>query len=98
MHVKPANFADTATETAGKGSTLVSEVVETMDGIAASSKQIAEITSVINSIAFQTNILALNAAVEAPGQASRGAVLPSSPVKYATLPVAAPGRRKRLRH
>ncbi|MEW5190481.1 methyl-accepting chemotaxis protein, partial [Citrobacter freundii] len=59
-----SQLADTATETAGKGSTLVSEVVETMDGIAASSKQIAEITSVINSIAFQTNILALNAAVE----------------------------------
>ena len=67
-------LADTATETAGKGSTLVSEVVETMDGIAASSKQIAEITSVINSIAFQTNILALNAAVEAAraGEQGRG--------------------------
>ena len=69
-----SQLADTATETAGKGSTLVSEVVETMDGIAASSKQIAEITSVINSIAFQTNILALNAAVEAAraGDAGRG--------------------------
>lgn len=69
-----SQLADTATETAGKGSTLVSEVVETMDGIAASSKQIAEITSVINSIAFQTNILALNAAVEAAraGEQGRG--------------------------
>ena len=69
-----SQLADTATETAGKGSTLVSEVVETMDGIAASSKQIAEITSVINSIAFQTNILALNAAVEAAraGEHGRG--------------------------
>ena len=68
-----SQLADTATET-GKGSTLVSEVVETMDGIAASSKQIAEITSVINSIAFQTNILALNAAVEAAraGEQGRG--------------------------
>ena len=69
-----SQLADTATETAGKGSTLVSEVVETMDGIAASSKQIAEITSVINSIAFQPNILALNAAVEAAraGEQGRG--------------------------
>ncbi|BDA94845.1 methyl-accepting chemotaxis protein [Citrobacter freundii] len=69
-----SQLADMATETAGKGSTLVSEVVETMDGIAASSKQIAEITSVINSIAFQTNILALNAAVEAAraGEQGRG--------------------------
>ena len=69
-----SQLADTATETAGKGSTLVSEVVETMDGIAASSKQIAEITSVITSIAFQTNILALNAAVEAAraGEQGRG--------------------------
>ena len=69
-----SQLADTATETAGKGSSLVSEVVETMDGIAASSKQIAEITSVIDSIAFQTNILALNAAVEAAraGEQGRG--------------------------
>lgn len=69
-----SQLADTATETAGKGSKLVSEVVDTMDGIAASSKQIAEITSVINSIAFQTNILALNAAVEAAraGEQGRG--------------------------
>ena len=69
-----SQLADTASETAGKGSTLVSQVVDTMDGIAASSKQIAEITSVINSIAFQTNILALNAAVEAAraGEQGRG--------------------------
>ncbi|EPY8429525.1 methyl-accepting chemotaxis protein [Citrobacter youngae] len=67
-----SQLADTATETAGKGSTLVSEVVDTMDGIAASSKQIAEITSVINSIAFQTNILALNAAVEAARAGEQG--------------------------
>ena len=78
-----SQLADTATETAGKGSTLVSEVVETMDGIAASSKQIAEITSVINSIAFQTNILALNAAVEAAraGTQGRGFAVVASEVR-----------------
>ena len=67
-------LADAASRTAGKGGSLVSEVVETMDGISASSKQIAEITTVINSIAFQTNILALNAAVEAAraGEQGRG--------------------------
>lgn len=67
-------LADSASRTAGKGGSLVSEVVETMDGISASSKQIAEITTVINSIAFQTNILALNAAVEAAraGEQGRG--------------------------
>lgn len=60
--------------TAGKGGELVSDVVETMNGISASSQQIAEITTVINSIAFQTNILALNAAVEAAraGEQGRG--------------------------
>ena len=82
-----SQLADTATETAGKGSTLVSEVVETMDGIAASSKQIAEITSVINSIAFQTNILALNAAVEAAraGDQGRGFAVVAAEVRALAL-------------
>ncbi|MDA8478434.1 methyl-accepting chemotaxis protein [Citrobacter sp. Awk 4] len=69
-----SKLADIASATAEKGGALVSEVVDTMDGISASSKQIAEITTVINSIAFQTNILALNAAVEAAraGEQGRG--------------------------
>lgn len=69
-----SRLTDAASRTAGKGGSLVSEVVATMDGISASSKQIAEITTVINSIAFQTNILALNAAVEAAraGEQGRG--------------------------
>lgn len=69
-----SQLTDSASRTARKGGTLVSEVVETMHGISASSKQIAEITTVINSIAFQTNILALNAAVEAAraGEQGRG--------------------------
>nr|WP_280514827.1 methyl-accepting chemotaxis protein [Candidatus Symbiopectobacterium sp. 'North America'] len=54
-----------ASQTAKQGGEQVGHVVQTMVDIEQSSKRIAEITSVINSIAFQTNILALNAAVEA---------------------------------
>ncbi|HCL4735956.1 TPA: Tar ligand binding domain-containing protein [Salmonella enterica] len=69
-----SQLADAASRTAGKGGSMVSEVVEMMSDISASSRQIAEITTVINSIAFQTNILALNAAVEAAraGEQGRG--------------------------
>lgn len=69
-----SQLADSASRTASQGGSLVSDVVDTMNGISASSKQIAEITTVINSIAFQTNILALNAAVEAAraGEQGRG--------------------------
>ncbi|WP_437616667.1 methyl-accepting chemotaxis protein, partial [Erwinia sp. V71] len=67
-------LADNASVTASKGGKLVSDVVSTMQGISGSSQKIAEITNVINSIAFQTNILALNAAVEAAraGEQGRG--------------------------
>jgi len=56
------------------GGSVVGQVVSTMDDISASSKKIAEIISVIDGIAFQTNILALNAAVEAAraGEQGRG--------------------------
>lgn len=69
-----SELAEVASVTASKGGALVKEVVSTMDGISGSSKKIAEITNVINSIAFQTNILALNAAVEAAraGEQGRG--------------------------
>ena len=58
-------LAMSAFTVAGQGGDVVAEVVETMKGINDSSKKIAHIISVIDGIAFQTNILALNAAVEA---------------------------------
>lgn len=59
---------------AERGGAVVGQVVATMDGIQTASQKIADITGVIDSIAFQTNILALNAAVEAAraGEAGRG--------------------------
>ncbi|MGQ9725189.1 MAG: methyl-accepting chemotaxis protein, partial [Tepidimonas sp.] len=61
-------------QAAERGGTVVGQVVATMDGIQAASQKIADITGVIDGIAFQTNILALNAAVEAAraGEAGRG--------------------------
>ncbi|MFT3856264.1 MAG: methyl-accepting chemotaxis protein [Aquabacterium sp.] len=68
------DLARGASEVASQGGTVVNEVVHTMKGIHDSSKRIAEIISVIDGIAFQTNILALNAAVEAAraGEQGRG--------------------------
>jgi methyl-accepting chemotaxis protein-1 (serine sensor receptor) len=69
-----SQLALSASETALKGGKVVDGVVKTMSDIAGSSKKIADITSVIDGIAFQTNILALNAAVEAAraGEQGRG--------------------------
>ncbi|SLM65102.1 MULTISPECIES: methyl-accepting chemotaxis protein [Dickeya] len=72
-----------ATHTAQSGGKLVENVVQTMSEIEGSSKRIAEITSVINGIAFQTNILALNAAVEAAraGEQGRGFAVVANEVR-----------------
>ena len=72
-----------ASGTAQRGGNIVADVVSTMRDISGSSKKIAEITSVINSIAFQTNILALNAAVEAAraGEQGRGFAVVASEVR-----------------
>ncbi|MBU0816115.1 MAG: MCP four helix bundle domain-containing protein, partial [Gammaproteobacteria bacterium] len=72
---KQANLlAQSASTVAVEGGEVVSQVVETMKGINDSSKKISDIISVIDGIAFQTNILALNAAVEAAraGEQGRG--------------------------
>jgi len=67
-------LAVSASEVAGKGGQVVSQVVEVMGSIKASSSKIVDIIGVIDGIAFQTNILALNAAVEAAraGEQGRG--------------------------
>jgi methyl-accepting chemotaxis protein len=69
-----SQLATSASGVAAKGGSVVGEVVTTMNDITQSSKQISEIISVIDGIAFQTNILALNAAVEAAraGEQGRG--------------------------
>ncbi|WP_391529006.1 methyl-accepting chemotaxis protein [Photorhabdus akhurstii] len=69
-----SNLADSASDVARQGGKVVANVVQTMREIAGSSQKISDITSVIDAIAFQTNILALNAAVEAAraGEHGRG--------------------------
>ncbi|WP_347558652.1 methyl-accepting chemotaxis protein [Robbsia sp. KACC 23696] len=68
------SLASTASEIATKGGDLVDRMVQTMQDIERSSAKIADITGMIEGIAFQTNILALNAAVEAAraGEEGRG--------------------------
>ncbi|GJI99788.1 methyl-accepting chemotaxis protein [Duganella rhizosphaerae] len=76
-------LAVTASSVAEKGGTVVSQVVETMGSIKASSSKIVDIIGVIDGIAFQTNILALNAAVEAAraGEQGRGFAVVASEVR-----------------
>ncbi|HEX6362948.1 MAG TPA: methyl-accepting chemotaxis protein [Albitalea sp.] len=76
-------LAQSASDVAVKGGAVVSQVVETMSSINASSRKIVDIIGVIDGIAFQTNMLALNAAVEAAraGEQGRGFAVVASEVR-----------------
>jgi methyl-accepting chemotaxis protein len=94
-HARHADqLAGEASAVAVRGGAVVSQVVERMEAIGASSRKIADITAVIDGIAFQTNILALNAAVEAAraGEQGRGFAVVAGEVRNLAQRAAAAAR------
>ena len=83
-----------AVAVAARSATLVARAQENMGDVAASSRKVADITGMIDSIAFQTNILALNAAVEAAraGEHGRGFAVVASEVRALSVRSAAAAR------
>ncbi|WP_083235310.1 extracellular solute-binding protein [Acidovorax sp. RAC01] len=93
-----ASVAQSAAAVATEGGTKVGQARAAMDEIHASSRKIGEITTVIDGIAFQTNILALNAAVEAAraGEHGRGFAVVASEVR--TLAQRSAGAAREIKH
>lgn len=92
------HLANSASDVAGRGGAVVSEVVSTMGSINASSRKIVDIIAVIDGIAFQTNILALNAAVEAAraGEQGRGFAVVATEVRNLAQRSAAAAREIKI--
>lgn len=93
-----SQIASATAQSAQAGGALVAQAVQSMAGIQASSDRIAEITSVIDGIAFQTNILALNAAVEAAraGEQGRGFAVVAAEVRSLAQRSAAAAREIKI--
>jgi methyl-accepting chemotaxis protein len=94
-HARQADtLAGGAAQVAARGGAVVGQVVDTMGAIDAASRKIVDITGVIDSIAFQTNILALNAAVEAAraGEQGRGFAVVAGEVRNLAQRAAAAAR------
>ncbi|QDX81930.1 hypothetical protein B9N43_12110 [Denitratisoma sp. DHT3] len=98
-HARQASeLAHNSNDLAGRGGDVVQQVVDAMGEIQGSSKKIADIVSLIDSIAFQTNILALNAAVEAAraGEQGRGFAVVASEVRNLSQRSAASAKEIKL--
>lgn len=93
---KATTLTDRAASLAGHGETLVNDVVTVIGEIDDSARKIGEINSIVDGIAFQTNILALNAAVEAAraGEQGRGFAVVAGEVR--NLPSGALTQQKRF--